>query len=125
MTRAAAPMPLYPSEAEIARAVLGAERVKEWPSIAAHDEKKGLPKIDTVHGGRPWPLVEAFYQKLMGLDLASAAMIDCFPVTGRIDGRGRVRMIDTAPDGQEDFRGEKDAAVRARRSNRRAIRARA
>lgn len=112
-------MPLYPSEDEIARAVLGHGREKDWPSIAAHDERRGLPPIDPVHGGRPWPLVEQFYHRLMGIGGAGPAVV---PSAG---GQSRVRIIDTAPDGQEDYRGEKDAAVRARRSDRRPLRARA
>jgi hypothetical protein len=44
-------MPLYPSEAGIARAV---------------DERHGLPKIDPVHGGRYWPAVRHFCVRLSG-----------------------------------------------------------
>jgi hypothetical protein len=112
-------MPLYPSEAEVAVAVLGQKRAHLWPSIAEHDEQKlGLPKIDPVKGGRYWPAVERFYDKINHLDdRASSA--------GPSATSNRVRIIDTAPDGQEDFRGEKDAALHGRRRNRRAIRQRA
>lgn len=109
-------MPLYPSEQQIARAVLGPGREKDWPSVAAHDELRNLPKIDPVHGGRYWPAVRRFYDKLNHLDdQASAAG----PSTRR------VRIIDTAPDGEEDFSGEKDAALQHRRRDRRPVRQRA
>lgn len=111
------PLPLYPSEAEIAREVLGPERAKHWPAVAEHDEKKGLPGIDPVHGGRYWPAVQRFYDKLNRLDdRASSA--------GPSD-RPRVRIIDTAPNGEEDFSGEKNAALHGRRRDRRNIRQRA
>lgn len=120
MTKRADDMPLYPSEKEIARAVLGADRAHLWPSIAAHDEQKhGLPKIDAVRGGRYWPAVKRFYDLINGLDERAPA---AGPSTLS---NVRVRIIDTAPDGHEDFHAEKDAALRNRRSDRRAIRQRA
>src|SRR5262245_17135698 len=97
-------MPLYPSEKEIARAVLG-ERYKNWPSVAALDERKGLPKIDPVHGGRYWPAVCQFYDSLNGVrpDAADA------PPSPR-----NIRIVSPmAPDGEEDFE-----AIRGRRRNR-------
>jgi hypothetical protein len=39
-------MPLYPSEEQIARAVLSPAKLKDWLAIAAVDERKGLPRID-------------------------------------------------------------------------------
>jgi hypothetical protein len=45
-------LPLYPSEEQIARAVLGPDKVKDWAAIAVIDERKGLPQIDPLHGGR-------------------------------------------------------------------------
>lgn len=109
-------LPLYPSEDEIARAVLGPGRAKDWPGIAAHDERHGLPPVDPVHGGRPWPLVERFYRAIMGLDRPDAA--------GGPLARHRVRIVDTAEHREENPSAEKDAALRARRPQRRAFRAR-
>ncbi|MGY3615929.1 hypothetical protein [Bradyrhizobium sp. USDA 10063] len=46
------PMPLYPGEAQIAVAVLGPKRAKQWRSIAKFlEEKDGLPRIDKQMGG--------------------------------------------------------------------------
>ncbi|UFW82889.1 hypothetical protein BjapCC829_23150 [Bradyrhizobium barranii] len=54
-------MPLYPTEAQIARAVLG-DRAKEWRRIAkVLEDKEGLPKINELMGGRFWPAVVAFF----------------------------------------------------------------
>jgi hypothetical protein len=54
-------MPLYPTEAQIARAVLGS-RAKDWPRIAkALEDKEGLPRVNALMGGRFWPAVVAFF----------------------------------------------------------------
>ena len=53
--------PLYPSEIQIARAVLGA-RAKEWARVAkVLEDKEGLPRINELMGGRFWPAVVAFF----------------------------------------------------------------
>jgi hypothetical protein len=54
-------MPLYPTEAQIARAVLG-DRAKDWKRIAkVLEDKEGLPRINELMGGRFWPAVVAFF----------------------------------------------------------------
>jgi hypothetical protein len=56
-----AQMPLYPTEAQIARAVLGS-RAKDWPRISKTlEDKEGLPRINELMGGRFWPAVVAFF----------------------------------------------------------------
>jgi hypothetical protein len=92
-------LPLYPTEDELARAILGS-RAREWPSIAVLDERKGLPKIDPVRGGRYRPAVQAFYDKVGGLGVTDAPRQD------------RVRVMNFAPDGEETPDAEKQAAVR-------------
>jgi hypothetical protein len=87
-----ASLPLYPSEEQIARAVLRPDKVKDWPAIAAIDERKGLPRIDPLHGGRYWPAVKRFYDSINGLDATEAA-----PASRQ----SRIRIIPLAPDGQE------------------------
>lgn len=54
--------PLYPSEQQIARLVLG-ERSKSWTGLSAVLEKQGLPPIDPLFGGRYWPAVKAFLDR--------------------------------------------------------------
>lgn len=66
-------MPLYPSEAQIARAVLGS-RAKDWPSKARFlEETEGLPKVDPNMGGRHWPSVVAFFNMRHNLPVVAAA----------------------------------------------------
>ena len=64
-------MPLYPSEGEIARAVLGPGRTRMWPGLAAVLERQGLPRIDPQFGGRYWPAVVAFLDRRHNLHHAS------------------------------------------------------
>jgi hypothetical protein len=54
-------MPLYPSEAQIARAVLG-DRAKDWKRIVSLLEAKyKFPPIIHLMGGRFWPAVVTFF----------------------------------------------------------------
>lgn len=91
MTRPA-PMPLYPSEPEIARLVLGA-RAKDWPALAIILERKGLPKVDPLMGGRCWAKVEKFFAREEGLDA---------PLAPDSPAPSRIRIRDFAPDGQDN-----------------------
>lgn len=61
-------LPLYPSEAEIAIAVLGAKRAPEWKSIAVLFERQGLPRISPLTGARYWPAVKAWLDRYNGLE---------------------------------------------------------
>jgi hypothetical protein len=109
--------PLYPDETEVARRVLGV-RAREWPGKAAVLEREGLPKIDTLMGGRFWPAVQQFFLDRHGV----AAQ----PSRGTpLLAKSRVRLVPFAPDGGPDFDGEKAQAARAQRRDRRVGRARA
>lgn len=61
-------LPLYPNEAELARAVLGEKHARDWPLIAASLELDGLPKVDPLTGRRYWPAVRAFLDRRHGLN---------------------------------------------------------
>jgi hypothetical protein len=63
-TRAQAP--LYPSEKDVARFVLG-EDAKRWPEIAVVLEREGLPRVDPITGRRYWPAVRAWFDGRHGL----------------------------------------------------------
>ncbi len=67
MRRAVHEMPLYPSEAEIGQELLGAKRASEWKALAQVLERKGLPQVDPLFGGRYWPAVKAFLDRRNGL----------------------------------------------------------
>lgn len=60
----AEPSCLFPDEAEVARIVLGPARAKAWPGIAAVLERRGLPRVDPQFGGRYWPKVKAFLDRM-------------------------------------------------------------
>ena len=70
MGRAAENDALYLSDAEIGKRVLGATRAKEWGQIAPLLERRGLPKIDRLMGGRYWPAVKRFFDVDNGLESA-------------------------------------------------------
>ncbi len=58
---------LYCSEEEIALRVLGPGRLRDWHDRARILERRGLPRIDPFMGGRYWPSVRAFFDRLNGL----------------------------------------------------------
>jgi hypothetical protein len=80
-------MPLYPSEDEIARAVLGA-RAAAWPAKAAYLEAKhNMPRIDPLMGGRYWPAMLQFFDRLNGMD-----------PEWNVGGNPNIRMVPPPPD---------------------------
>jgi hypothetical protein len=101
---------LFPNEAEVARLVLG-RRAAEWPGKAVVLEREGLPKIDPLMGGRFWPSVFRWFCDRYGLDAASS--------DAPMMGKSRIRIVPFAPDGMEDFDGEKAQAARGQRRDRR------
>lgn len=101
-------MPLYPSEAEIARAILGG-RADEWPAKAVILEREGLPKIDTFMGGRPWALVVRFFRAKQALDAGDEKRPDTPAASSR------VRVMPFAPDGAENPNAESQRTYPHRR----------
>jgi hypothetical protein len=88
-------LPLYPSEAEVAAAVLGPGRVREWKALAVLLEREGLPSIDPVMGGRSWQAVKQFFRIRDGLDAKAPGQ----PLVS-----DRVRCVPLVPDGKESPR---------------------
>lgn len=64
----AEPSCLFPDETEIARVVLGPARARSWPSLATVLERRGLPRVDPQFGGRYWPKVRAFLDRLQHVE---------------------------------------------------------
>jgi hypothetical protein len=67
-------IPLFADDSLIGRALFGADRAREWPSIASLLESRGLPKIDALMGGRYVPAVKAFFDRDYGLSGSSAPL---------------------------------------------------
>lgn len=60
-------LPLFASDTQIGAALLGKNRAGEWPTIAPLLERRGLPVINKVMGGRYTPAVKAFFDRQYGL----------------------------------------------------------
>jgi hypothetical protein len=71
---------LFPCEAEIARRLSQSE--KRWRQIARELEREGLPKIDSLMGGRFWPAVIAFFQARYGMGTGSNVVVCPGPPDG-------------------------------------------
>lgn len=65
--RALETLPAFAGEAELGKALLGARRAGEWRALAPLLERRGLPKIDPLMGGRYVPAVKAFFDSDNGL----------------------------------------------------------
>ncbi len=65
---------LFPSEAEIARRL--SQSPQEWAAKAKVLERDGLPRIDSLMGGRFWPAVRAYFLARYGLAGAEALAPD-------------------------------------------------
>ena len=74
-------LPLFATDHQIAVAVVGKERAAMWvKAVIPQLERKGFPRVDPLHDGRPVPLVKKFYEGYFGITAGFAA---------------------TAPDGEE------------------------
>jgi hypothetical protein len=72
---------MFATDHQIALAIVGKERASMWvKTVIPQLERKGFPRIDPLHDGRPVPLVKKFYDGYFGLTAGFAA---------------------TAPDGEE------------------------
>lgn len=65
-------LPLFATDHEIAEAVVGPERAKQYLlSIKLLEKLPGFPPHDPAHGGRYVPAVKAFYDVRSGLSPAT------------------------------------------------------
>jgi hypothetical protein len=60
-------MPLYPTEAQIAREVLGPGRLDEWKGLVQVLEREGFPPIQPRYGGRYWEACLQWFRIKNGL----------------------------------------------------------
>lgn len=67
MTNLLSKLPLFATDKELAIAVVGKERASMWiKAVMPQLERKGFPRIDPLHDGRPVPLVMRFYDGYFG-----------------------------------------------------------
>lgn len=61
-------LPLFATDKELAVAIAGKERAQMWiKTVIPQLERKGFPRIDPLHDGRPVPLVKRFYDDYFGI----------------------------------------------------------
>lgn len=56
-------LPLFADEKSLSEAVMGRGRYTEWRAIVVLLERRGLPKIDALMGGRYTNAVKAFFDR--------------------------------------------------------------
>lgn len=65
-------LPLFATDKELALAIVGKERAAMWvKTVIPQLERKGFPRIDPLHDGRPVPLVKKFYDGYFGITAGS------------------------------------------------------
>jgi len=61
-------LPVFATDVEIAKAVVGKERASYYvKAVIPQLERLGFPKVDPLHDGRPVPLIKRFYEDYMGI----------------------------------------------------------
>ena len=65
-------LPLFATDAEIAIAIVGADRAQDWvkKALPALEKLPGFPKVDPLHVGRAVPLLNLFYENYLRLPSA-------------------------------------------------------
>jgi hypothetical protein len=60
---------LFASDLEIAIAIVGKQNASHWKRnvLPTLEAKNGFPRYDTLHKGRPVPLVKRYYENYLGL----------------------------------------------------------
>lgn len=67
-------LPLFATDRQLAMAIVGKDRAEMWVrSVVPQLERKGFPKIDPLHDGRPVPLVEKFFDGYFGFTAGFSA----------------------------------------------------
>lgn len=88
-------LPMFATDQQLATAIVGKDRASMWiKTVVPQLEKKGFPRIDPLHDGRPVPLVRKFYDGYFGITAGFAA---------------------TAPDGEENWNWRSKREIRAER----------
>lgn len=74
MTDPLSSLPTFATDQQLAVAIVGKERATMWLKTALPAlERKGFPRVDPLHDGRPVPLVKKFYDGYFGITAGFAA----------------------------------------------------
>jgi hypothetical protein len=60
-------LPLFASEEAISAALMGPGKTAEWRQIVPLLERRGLPSVDGLLGGRYTPALKAFFDREYGV----------------------------------------------------------
>jgi hypothetical protein len=60
-------LPLFANEEAISGALMGPGKTAEWRQIAPLLERRGLPTVDGLLGGRYTPALKAFFDREYGI----------------------------------------------------------
>ncbi|MDW9523767.1 hypothetical protein GOA61_09360 [Sinorhizobium meliloti] len=67
-------LPLFATDQQLAVAIVGKDRATMWvKTVIPQLERKGFPRNDPLHDGRPVPLVRKFYEGYFGITAGFAA----------------------------------------------------
>ena len=67
-------LPLFATDQQLAVAIVGKTRATMWiKTVIPQLDRKGFPRIDPLHDGRPVPLVKKFYEGYFGITSGFAA----------------------------------------------------
>lgn len=68
-------LPLFATDQQLPVAIVGKERAAMWiKTVIPQLERKGFPRVDPLHDGRPVPLVMKFYDGYLGITAGFAAV---------------------------------------------------
>lgn len=69
-----ASLPMFATDQQLAVAIVGKARAAMWiKTVIPQLDRKGFPRIDPLHDGRPVPLVKKFYEGYFGITAGYAA----------------------------------------------------
>lgn len=75
MTDQLSKLPLFATDKQLALAIVGRQRASMFvKTVIPQLERKGFPRIDPLHAGRPVPLVQKFYEVYFGITAGFAAV---------------------------------------------------
>lgn len=68
MNNSLSALPLFATDRQLAVAIVGKQRAAMWiKTVIPQLERKGFPRVDPLHDGRPVPLVVKFYDGYFGI----------------------------------------------------------